>query len=81
MSTGLFTLAAGGSIARSAARVDPVGGGTFNAVRNAAQLGVKEITETVPAGWTLTDIDCTGDTSGLVIGRYDSSTPPASSSE
>ena len=43
----------------------------------AAQLGQKEITETVPAGWSLTLIGCTGDTTGLVIGRYDTSSPLA----
>ena len=35
----------------------------------AAQFGNKIVTETVPAGWTLTDIVCTRDTAGLVIGR------------
>ena len=34
----------------------------------AAQLGPRRLTETVPAGWSLTVIGCTGDTG--VIGRY-----------
>jgi hypothetical protein len=37
---------------------------------DSTQFGDKEITETVPSGWTLTGIACTGDTTGLVIGRY-----------
>src|SRR4029079_15461097 len=33
-----------------------------------SQLGSKDITETVPSGWTLTNIVCTGDTD-RIIGR------------
>ena len=32
------------------------------------QFGTKTVTETVPAGWTLTDIVCAGDTTGVLIG-------------
>jgi uncharacterized repeat protein (TIGR01451 family) len=32
------------------------------------QLGSKTVTETVPAGWTLTNIVCTGDTTGVLVG-------------
>ncbi len=33
-----------------------------------SQFGTKTVTETVPAGWMLTDIVCSGDTSGVLIG-------------
>ena len=34
----------------------------------APQFGTKTVTETVPAGWTLTGIVCAGDTTGVLIG-------------
>ncbi|HEU4526851.1 MAG TPA: hypothetical protein VFT80_02845, partial [Actinomycetota bacterium] len=34
----------------------------------AGSFGTKTVTETVPTGWTLTNITCTGDTTGVLIG-------------
>ena len=35
-----------------------------------SEFGLKEVGETPETGYDLTDISCTGDTTGLVIGRY-----------
>ena len=36
-----------------------------------SEFGLKEVGETPETGYDLTDISCSGDTTGLVIGRYD----------
>ena len=49
----------------------PVAYPTFAFDGNDSEFGLKEVGETPETGYDLTNISCSGDTTGLVIGRYD----------